>query len=88
MTHFRLAGRAAAVAAVAMVAVAGPANATQPLPFPFLPFLPQPAEMQRMLKLANDRIAQQDEWIKARRARINGSLARLDADFDKLLVAK
>ncbi|KPG00042.1 ATP synthase [Rhodopseudomonas sp. AAP120] len=49
MTHFRLAGRAAAMATVAIVALAaGPANATQPLPFPFLPFLPQPAAMQPM----------------------------------------
>jgi len=49
---------------------------------------PQPAEMQRMLKAAGDQVAQQDEWIKARRARIAGALARLDADFDKLLGAK
>ncbi|MCP9629811.1 L,D-transpeptidase [Rhodopseudomonas palustris] len=49
MTHLRLTGRAAAMATVAIVALAaGPANATQPLPFPFLPFLPQPAAMQPM----------------------------------------
>ena len=46
---------------------------------------PQPAEMARMLKTAQDKLAQQGEWINARRARINASLARLDADFDKLL---
>jgi argininosuccinate lyase len=49
---------------------------------------PQPAEMQRMLKAAQDKLAQQDGWIKARRARIDASLARLDSDFDKLLAAK
>ena len=40
---------------------------------------------QRMLKEASDRLAQQDQWIKARREHINASLARLDQDFDKLL---
>lgn len=46
---------------------------------------PQPAEMERMLASARQRIAQQDEWIKTRRARIDESLARLDADFQRLL---
>ena len=46
---------------------------------------PQPAEMERMLGMAQRRIAEQGEWIAARRARIDGSLAKLDADFDKLL---
>ena len=45
---------------------------------------PQPAEMERMLKDAGQRVAQQDEWIKARRTRISASLARLNADFDRL----
>lgn len=45
---------------------------------------PQPAEMTRMIKEAGDRVAQQDSWIAARRARISSSLARLDADFEKL----
>ncbi|MES2184926.1 MAG: lyase family protein [Pseudomonadota bacterium] len=45
---------------------------------------PQPAEMDRMLKESAQRLAQQDAWIKARRERIATSLARLDADFDKL----
>jgi argininosuccinate lyase len=49
---------------------------------------PQPAEMERMLKAAQDRLAQQAEWVKARRAKIDSSLAKLDADFDKLLGAK
>lgn len=46
---------------------------------------PQPTEMQRMLKVANDQLAQQDQWIEARREHISSSLARLDLDFDKLL---
>jgi argininosuccinate lyase len=46
---------------------------------------PQPAEMDRMLRLARQKLAEQDGWIAARRARIDSSLARLDADFDKLL---
>lgn len=45
---------------------------------------PQAAEMDRMLKEAQDRVAQQDTWIKARRERISASLDRLDADFKKL----
>jgi argininosuccinate lyase len=46
---------------------------------------PQPAEMDRMLKLANQKLAQQDAWVQEKRARIGASLARLDADFSKLL---
>jgi argininosuccinate lyase len=46
---------------------------------------PQPAELDRMLKLANQKLAEQDAWIKEKRARINSSLAKLDADFAKLL---
>ncbi|WP_284405356.1 lyase family protein [Acidovorax sp. SUPP3434] len=45
---------------------------------------PQPAEMDRMLRQATQRVAEQDGWIKARRAQIAASLARLDADFEKL----
>ncbi|MES2532287.1 MAG: lyase family protein [Pseudomonadota bacterium] len=45
---------------------------------------PQPVEMARMLKESTERVAQQDAWIKARRAQIASSLARLDSDFDKL----
>ncbi|NEW89322.1 MULTISPECIES: L,D-transpeptidase [Rhodopseudomonas] len=37
---------AAAIVAISTIAIAAPANAAQPLPFPFLPFLPQPATMQ------------------------------------------
>ena len=41
--------------------------------------------MARMLKEANARVAQQDQWIKDNRAHIAGSLAKLDTDFDKVL---
>jgi argininosuccinate lyase len=46
---------------------------------------PQPAEMERMLKAARQKLSQQDAWTKEKRARIASSLARLDHDFDKLL---
>ncbi len=46
---------------------------------------PQPAEIERMLKEANAKIAAQDAWIKARHETIDGALAKLDSDFDKLL---
>ena len=45
---------------------------------------PQPAEMERMLKMAKQKLAQQGEWSAARRAKITSSLSKLDADFDKL----
>lgn len=46
---------------------------------------PQPAELERMLKLANRKLSEQDAWLKEKRDRINTSLAHLDADFAKLL---
>jgi argininosuccinate lyase len=46
---------------------------------------PQPAEMERMLKAAGQKLAQQDAWVKEKRGRIASSLARLDADFEKLM---
>lgn len=46
---------------------------------------PQPAELDRMLKDADAKLDAQDAWIKARRDHIAASLARLDADFAKLL---
>jgi len=49
---------------------------------------PQPAEMERMLKEATQRVAQQEAWIKGRRTQIASSLARLDADFEKLQPAR
>ena len=45
----------------------------------------QPAELDRMLKLANQKLAEQDAWIKEKRAKISASLAKLDADFAKLM---
>ncbi|CAN5380021.1 argininosuccinate lyase [soil metagenome] len=45
---------------------------------------PQPAEMTRQLKLANQKLADQAQWIKDRRAKIDSSLAKLDRDFDTL----
>jgi argininosuccinate lyase len=44
---------------------------------------PQLVEMERMVKESLQRVAQQDAWINARRARISSSLARLDTDFEK-----
>jgi argininosuccinate lyase len=49
---------------------------------------PQPAEMQRMLKDAKARLAQEATWIQARRDHIDQSLAALDGDFAKLAEAK
>ena len=46
---------------------------------------PQPAEMARMLRAARDRLAAQEQWIAARRARIDTALAALDSDFGKVL---
>jgi len=46
---------------------------------------PQPAEMERMLRAARQSLAQQAEWIAARRARIASSLGRLDRDFERLM---
>jgi argininosuccinate lyase len=48
---------------------------------------PQPAEMDRMLRQANERIVAQDTWIKARRAHIAGSLDKLNQDFDRMAQA-
>jgi argininosuccinate lyase len=45
---------------------------------------PQPAEMDRMLAEAKQRLDRQDVWIKDRRAKIAGGLAKLDADFGTL----
>ena len=46
---------------------------------------PQPAEMERMLKASKQGLADQSDWIAARRDRISASLARLDSDFDMLM---
>lgn len=46
---------------------------------------PQEAELARMLKEANTKLAEQDAWIKAKRTKIDTALDKLDADFSKLL---
>ncbi|AOO80571.1 argininosuccinate lyase [Bosea vaviloviae] len=46
---------------------------------------PQPAEMARMLALAKQKLAQQEQWTKERRGRIDTALAALDRDFGKVL---
>jgi len=46
---------------------------------------PQPAELDRMLKIANQKLVEQNSWIEKKRVKINASLAKLDADFGKLL---
>ena len=46
---------------------------------------PQPAEMDRMLKASNQKLADQATWIAEKRGRIDASLAKLDTDFKKLL---
>ena len=46
---------------------------------------PQPAELDRMLKIANQKLVEQNSWIEEKHVKINASLAKLDADFDKLL---
>ncbi|MDB5379557.1 MAG: argininosuccinate lyase, partial [Rubritepida sp.] len=45
---------------------------------------PQPAEMTRMLAAAQQDLAEQEGWIRERRERIDGALASLDADFQRL----
>ncbi|MDA8454735.1 lyase family protein [Acidovorax sp. GBBC 3334] len=45
---------------------------------------PQPAEMARMLADARSRLDRQAAWTRDQRARIDGSLARLDQDFERL----
>lgn len=45
---------------------------------------PQPAEMERMLREARQRLDEQDSWIKEKRAKIANALARLDTDFTAL----
>ena len=47
----------------------------------------QPAEMQRMLNEARERLAAQDAWVQARRKHIDDSLAELDKQFDQLVAS-
>ncbi|MFN0185545.1 MAG: lyase family protein [Aquabacterium sp.] len=46
---------------------------------------PQMPEMTRMLALAKKQTADQQQWISARRAAIDGALGKLNTDFNKLL---
>jgi argininosuccinate lyase len=46
---------------------------------------PQPAEMTRMLKAAQQQVQAQQQWSEARRARIDKALATLDQDFARIL---
>jgi len=48
---------------------------------------PQASEMIRMAGAALEKIAGQQKWIQARRAKIDGAMAQLDYDFAKLLTA-
>ena len=48
---------------------------------------PQPAEMDRMLASAKQKLAQQEEWAKQKRTHIAASLARLNQDFSRILPA-
>jgi argininosuccinate lyase len=41
--------------------------------------------MARMLKAARQKLAQQDAWVKEKRAKIDSSLGRLDQDFNSLV---
>jgi argininosuccinate lyase len=45
---------------------------------------PQPAEMDRMLAEAKQRLDRQEGWIKDRREAITAALAKLDTDFAAL----
>ncbi|MFM9974838.1 MAG: lyase family protein [Beijerinckiaceae bacterium] len=47
---------------------------------------PQPAEMSRMLGLAQAKITAQQTWLLNRRATIDSAMVQLDKDFTKLLV--
>ncbi len=46
---------------------------------------PQPAEMDRMLAQARQRLDRQEGWIKEKRQRIADGLAKLDGDFARLV---
>ena len=49
---------------------------------------PQPAELTKALSAADAAIAEQREWTKQNRRHIDQSLAKLDADFQKLIEQK
>ncbi|ABD06673.1 ErfK/YbiS/YcfS/YnhG [Rhodopseudomonas palustris HaA2] len=78
MTHFQLIRRTAAIAAFAIGAVAltGAAQAAQPLPFPFLPLLPQPAALQPAALAPQVQAVPQDEDDDASAAEMPARLKR------------
>jgi argininosuccinate lyase len=45
---------------------------------------PQASEMKRMLAAASQKLAEQDQWVMAKRSRIDAALTRLDGDFSRL----
>nr|WP_084203321.1 argininosuccinate lyase [Paracoccus saliphilus] len=46
---------------------------------------PQPAEVERMITQARERLETDKQWIAEKRSHIDGSLDRLDQDFSELL---
>ncbi len=46
---------------------------------------PQPAEMERMVKAAREKLAAQESWVSDRRGAIDAGLKKLDEDFVRLL---
>lgn len=46
---------------------------------------PQPAEMARMVKAANQQWSANETWVREQRSHITTALTRLDSDFAKLL---
>ncbi|MGP9809928.1 L,D-transpeptidase [Rhodopseudomonas sp. NSM] len=87
MTHFRLIRGASAVAAFAIVAVAmtGAAQAAQPLPFPFLPLLPQPVAMQPLAYAPVEQAAPQPQ--AAPQDDEDGTAAQLPARLKRQIVS-
>lgn len=49
---------------------------------------PQPAEMDRMLRAARQRLETQARWIAGERKRIDTALAGLDRDFERVLAGR
>ena len=49
---------------------------------------PQPSEMQRMLQQAQQQITEHSTWHAQERQRIDAAIARLNADFEKMLPAR
>jgi lipoprotein-anchoring transpeptidase ErfK/SrfK len=86
MLRFHVASRAAAVALVAIgsAALAAPAHAAQPMPFPFLPFLPQPAAIQPLAYAPVEQAAPQPQV--APQDDEDGTVAELPARLKRQIV--